>query len=75
MMDVHEMTQEERYRVFTEEMEAAGYEVNPEYGGRFFYRGPAVEVPRDDLQEVIRSTIIPLQWDQMGRSRLIIYPK
>lgn len=68
------MTKEERYAKFKEDMEGAGYEVE-DYQGRNFYDGPAVTVDSGELQEVIRTTTVALQWDQMGRDDLVIYPR
>jgi len=61
---------------FVEDMEAAGYEVR-HYEGRSFWKGPAVVTDNengDTLQDVIRATDVRLQWDQMGRCDLIVYP-
>lgn len=59
---------------FGVDMEDAGYDVEHDYHGRFYYEGPAVRINKGDLQDVIRSTAIRLQWDEMGRDGLIIYP-
>lgn len=67
------MTKEERYAQFTEDMEQGGYEVE-HYRGRNFYEGPSVQVEAGELQDVIRSTRINVQWDQLGKSGLVIYP-
>ncbi len=56
---------------FCNDMEDAGFDVF-HYHGRFFWEGPAVVC--GDLQEVIRATEIPLQWDSMGFD-YVIYPK
>ena len=48
-----------------------------EYRGRSFYVGPAVNADEDEgptLQDVIRATDVTLQWDQMGRAGLVVYP-
>ena len=55
---------------FVEEATAAGLEVE-HYRGRFFWQGPAVRV--DDLQDGIRATTVPVQWDNMGLG-WIVYP-
>jgi hypothetical protein len=65
---------EERYAKFEHEAEAAGYPVK-EYHGRYFYVGPAVFIEAEDLQALIRATTMPLQWDSMGKSGLVVYPK
>jgi hypothetical protein len=67
------MTKEERYEQFTKDMESAGHEVE-HYDGRNFYHGPSVTIDSDDLQDVIRSTKINLQWDSMGKSGMTVYP-
>ncbi len=43
------------------------------YHGRFYWHGPAANV--DDLQEVMSNTKVPVQWDEMGRSSYVIYPR
>ena len=58
---------------FRNDMENAGYEVLF-YHGRWFYEGWAVDVEKDELQDVIRSTDVKLQWDEMGLG-LIVYPR
>jgi hypothetical protein len=68
------MTKEERYLQFTHEAERAGYPVE-EYRGRYFYVGPAVRIEEGDLQALIRATTMPLQWDEMGKSGLVVYPR
>ena len=60
------------HQQFSLDMEAAGFDVR-EYNGRFFYHGPAAVVDRDQLQDAIRATGVPLQWDNMGRD-WIVYP-
>lgn len=58
---------------FVKDMEKAGIAVRP-YAGRWFWKGPAVATNADlDLQDVIRATTVPLQWDQLGL-HLIVYP-
>lgn len=66
------MSKEERYQKFTEDMEAAGFEVE-QYRGRFFYDGPAVRCEYSQEHDVIRATTLRLTSDSMGRG-LIIYP-
>jgi len=68
------MSKEERYQQFRSDMEGAGYEVG-HYRGRSFYEGPSVRVESDELQDVIRSTRINVQWDSMGKSGLVVYPR
>jgi hypothetical protein len=60
------------YQKFVEECEAAGFEVR-HYNGRNFFSGPAVV--HTDVQAVIRVTSVPVQWDNMGKTDYIIYPK
>lgn len=68
------MNTRERHRRFIESMEEAGYEVDPDYHGRYYYVGPAVRVgSQTEIQDVIRSTPLTLQWDQMGLG-YIVYP-
>lgn len=59
---------------FVQDMNEAGYETKY-YRGRFFYQGPAVKCEQDELQDIIRATRIVLQWDDLGRTGLVIYPK
>ena len=69
------MTKEERYQMFEDDMDGTFIgEFLPTYNGRGFYRGPAVIIASSELQDVIRLTTVKLQWDQMGKSGLIIYP-
>ena len=59
---------------FSHDMEVAGFEdklIN--YRGRFFYHGPAVVVPDDMIQEVIRATKVRLTQDNMGFD-YVLYP-
>lgn len=58
---------------FREDMEEAGYEVR-DYGGRMFWRGPAVYVAHHELQDVVRATNVRLQTDSMGLD-VVVYPK
>ncbi len=55
-------------------MEKAGREVE-NYRGRNFYNGPAVRVDESELQGVIRKTRVKIQWDTMGKTGIIIYPR
>jgi hypothetical protein len=67
---------EARYEQFQDECEAAGMEVE-HYRGRFFYDGPAVRTDEDGwptLQDVIRATRVPLQWDNLAFD-WIVYPR
>lgn len=66
------LPKEQRYQQFREDMEDAGFDVE-DYGGRNYYEGPAVRIEQGDLQNVIRSTSVKLQWDQLGLG-LIVYP-
>jgi hypothetical protein len=68
------MTKQEQHLKFTDDMEDAGREVE-HYNGRSFYSGPAVRIEADELQDVIRETEVRLQWDQLGRDGLIVYPR
>ena len=62
------------YIKFTEDMEEADRDVEY-YNGRNFYHGPAIRCDESELQDVIRETEVKVQWDTMGKSGLIIYPK
>ena len=65
------------HQKFVEDMESVGIKVNKEYYGRYFYRGPAVNTREKDwptLQDVIRATNVPVQWDNMARD-YVVYPK
>lgn len=67
------MTDHEQFR---KDMELAGHRV-VEYRGRFFWLGPAVYTDREKgllLQDLIRATKVPLQWDSAGFDH-IVYPK
>ena len=61
----------DRFKQFCDEVEEAGLEWR-HYQGRFFYAGPAVVV--DNLQDGIRATTVPVQWDDFGKGH-IVYPK
>ena len=68
----------DRYAQFRADMEAAGLELE-DYKGRYFYDGPAVRTDESrnegpDLQEVIRMTTVPVQWDNLGYD-YIVYPR
>jgi len=70
------MNKKDRYDKFRKDMEDAGYEVI-EYGGRYFYQGPAVTTSKDediDLQDIIRATDLRLQWDNLGFDK-VVYPE
>jgi hypothetical protein len=58
------------------EIEEGGedWSLREEYHGRNFYEGPAVVVRRSQLQDVIRATSVDVQWDQMGKDGLVVYP-
>lgn len=66
-------TGEERAR-FALDLESAGYTVT-NYQGRWNYDGPAVSIDGTDLQTVIRATSVELQWDDCGKTGLIVYPR
>lgn len=57
---------------FVEQVRKAGMTVRY-YDGRNFFSGPAVV--HADPQAVIRATTMPVQWDNMGKTDFIIYPK
>lgn len=62
---------------FVEDMDEAGIETE-HYHGRYFWEGPAVRTNEDGgltLQDVIRATTVGVQWDTMGRSDYIVYPR
>lgn len=59
------------YEQFKRDMKKAGLKVI-DYKGRFFYDGPAVVV--SDIQDAIRKTHVPVQWDNMGLD-WVVYPK
>lgn len=61
---------EERFQQFVRDMEAAGLKPY-HYEGRFFYKGPAVNV--DDLQDALRATAVKCQWDNLGLG-WVVYP-
>lgn len=67
------MTKEERYKKFEEELENE-YDVE-QYQGRGFYNGPAVRIDSSELQDVIRATTVRVQWDTLGKDKLVVYPK
>jgi hypothetical protein len=67
------MTKEERYARFTEDLETAGFEVQPDYHGRNFYKGPAVKCDKSEWQDVVRATDLKLQWDELGLG-WVVYP-
>lgn len=49
------------------------YLVEP-YAGRFYWEGPAVRADNErELQEIIRATTVPVQWDSLGLG-YIVYP-
>jgi len=61
---------------FREDMTKAGFRV-VDYRGRFAWSGPAVYTDREkgpQLQDVIRTTTIRLQWDCAGLDH-IVHPK
>lgn len=69
------MTKEERYKTFSDEVDGSFIGTfDPEYHGRNYYVGPAVTIDASELQDIIRLTTIRLQWDQLGKTGLIVYP-
>ena len=68
------MDTQKKNNLFAEEMVASGMAVR-QYRGRNFYEGPSVTCEKVDLQEVIRSTSVELQWDNMGKSQYVVYPR
>ena len=60
----------ENQKKFRDDMERNGLNVY-QYEGRFFYKGPAVNIR--DLQDGIRATSVKIQWDNMGLG-WVIYP-
>ena len=70
------VTREERYKNFEDDVDGSFIgEFVPEYHGKSFYNGPAVKIDQSELQDIIRLTTVQLQWDQLGKSGLIVYPK
>jgi hypothetical protein len=68
----------EPYNIFAAECEGAGMVVTdyPAKRKAGFYDGPAVETNEDGwprLQDVIRATSMPLQWDNLGLD-FVVYP-
>jgi hypothetical protein len=59
------------HRQFVQDCRKAGYEVR-HYRGRNFWEGPAVIT--DDADDVIRSTGVPVQHDNMGLG-YVVYPR
>ena len=60
---------------FVADMEVAGINTT-RYVGRFFWEGPAVYSDQQNgptLQDIIKRTIVPLQWDSLN-SNYIVYP-
>ncbi len=66
---------EYRYNQFVSDM--MNSEFTPyDYNGRNLYHGPAVNVSDDDeRQAVIRATNVLLQYDTLGKSGYVIYPR
>lgn len=70
------MKREERYKQFEDDIDGSFIGTfRAEYRGRSYYVGPAVEIDASELQDIIRLTPVPLQWDQLGKTGLIVYPK
>lgn len=60
---------------FAEDMRNAGI-VTTSYSGRFYWDGPAARSDEHNgptLQEIIKKTAVPLQWDALN-SNYIVYP-
>ncbi len=73
-METPEHYETQRYEQFRQDLEEAGYEVE-HYQGRWFYQGPAVRIDSDELQDIIRLTDVKVQWDELGKDGLIVYPR
>lgn len=72
-----EENDKDQYEQFVEDMEKAGIDYE-EYHGRFFYHGPAVRTNENGFptrEDVIRATKVKLQWDNLGLSDFIVYPR
>jgi hypothetical protein len=69
-----QMSTQEKYDTFTADMRTVGYAVEP-YHGRDYYEGPSVRIERRELQDVIRATTVKLQWDSLGKSEVVVYPR
>ncbi len=65
---------QETMDTFARDMAKVGHEVEA-YQGRWFYDGPAVFIEDTQLQDVIRATSVQLQWDELGKTGLIVYPR
>jgi hypothetical protein len=64
----------ERYNRFWDEVRSLGREPY-HYQGRNHFRGPAANVSSyDEIQDIVRKTSMPLQWDNMGLG-WVVYPK
>lgn len=66
-----------KFKKFIEDMKRAGIKYDEEYHGRFFYIGPAVRTKEKGFptkDDVIRSTKVKLQWDNLGLD-YIVYPE
>lgn len=62
---------------FKKKSEEAGYEVK-DYHGRYNYFGPCVKVKNSyEFQEFLQNfnSGIKLQWDDLGKTGKVIYPK
>ena len=74
-MESHRPYATARYEKFCLEIEENTFFEVEHYQGRWFYEGPAVRIEADELQDVIRATSIKLQWDELGKTGLIVYPR
>ena len=75
MMPARDKDKQPNYFKFEKDMKKAGFPTQ-EYRGRWSWKGPAVftnESSGPTLQDVIRTTKVPLQWDSMGLD-FVAYP-
>lgn len=63
----------DKYIQFKKDMEKAGFRVR--HWDRNTYNGPAVFVPEEKLQDVIRATELRLRWDTLITSYVIYLEK
>ena len=63
----------DKYVQFKKDMEKAGYHVRHWDGN--IYNGPAVFVPAEQLQDVIRATNLRLRWDTLVTSYVVYLDK
>ena len=60
---------------FKDDVGGGPWQFQRDYHGRNYYHGPAVVCERDELQDVIRATTVTLQWDDFGKTGIIVYPR